>query len=259
MLDEIDRRILRVLQTDGRITNQDLAQQVGLSPAACHERFRRLRERGYITGFAALLDPAMMDRALLIFVEIQLDRTTTETFDQFAAAVRRAPEILECHMVAGGFDYLIKARVEDMTAYRAFLGGTLVDLPGVRETRTYAVLEEVKNTVALPVQGRLEGAPGPPKRVRAKKGVRERPSTSSHGCRLFHSMVTIAHARPRTHRFACSHPAPRAWRLRPSHWFRPVASGWNSDWLGNHPGLGAPTGRHERCQRCSRLGRLVSD
>jgi Lrp/AsnC family leucine-responsive transcriptional regulator len=151
MLDEIDRRILRVLQTDGRITNQDLAQQVGLSPAACHERFRRLRERGYITGFAALLDPAMMDRALLIFVEIQLGRTTAETFDQFAAAVRRAPEILECHMVAGGFDYLIKARVEDMTAYRAFLGGTLVDLPGVRETRTYAVLEEVKNTVALPV------------------------------------------------------------------------------------------------------------
>lgn len=151
MLDEIDRRILRVLQQDGRITNQDLAQRVGLSPAACHDRFRRLRERGFITGFAALLDPVKIDRALLIFVEIQLDRTTAETFDRFAATVRRTPEILECHMVAGGFDYLIKARVEDMAAYRAFLGSTLVDLPGVRETRTYAVLEEVKSTVAMPV------------------------------------------------------------------------------------------------------------
>jgi len=122
MLDELDRKILRVLQVDGRITNQDLAQQVGLSPAACHERFRRLRERGFITGFAALLDPEKMDRALLIFVEIQLDRTTAETFDQFAAAVRRAPEILECHIVPGG-----------------------------RESRTYAVVEEVKNTVVMAV------------------------------------------------------------------------------------------------------------
>jgi len=151
MLDDIDRRILKVLQTDGRITNQDLAAACGLSPAACHERFKRLRERGDIERFAALVNPATVDRALMIFVEIQLDRTTAETFDRFAAAVRRAPDILECHMVAGGFDYLIKARVKDMAAYRAFLGDTLVDLPGVRETRTYAVLEEVKNTVALPV------------------------------------------------------------------------------------------------------------
>jgi len=150
-LDDLDRRILRVLQADGRITNQDLAAQVGLSPAACHDRFRRLRERGYILGFAALLDPEKVDRALLIFVEIQLDRTTADTFEKFAATVRRTPEILECHMVAGGFDYLIKARVSDMAAYRSFLGETLVNLPGVRETRTYAVLEEVKNTVVMGV------------------------------------------------------------------------------------------------------------
>ncbi|MDO9473434.1 MAG: Lrp/AsnC ligand binding domain-containing protein [Caulobacter sp.] len=150
-LDETDRRILRVLQADGRITNQDLAAAVGLSPAACHDRFRRLRERGFITGFAALLDPEKIDRALMIFVEIQLDRTTADTFEKFAATVRRTPEILECHMVAGGFDYLIKARVSDMAAYRAFLGETLVNLPGVRETRTYAVLEEVKNTVVMGV------------------------------------------------------------------------------------------------------------
>ena len=100
---------------------------------------------------SALLDPAQVDRALLIFVEVVLDRTTGEAFADFAAAIARAPEILECHMVAGGFDYLIKARVKDMEAYRAFLGDILVEMPGVRETRTYAVLEEVKNTVRLAI------------------------------------------------------------------------------------------------------------
>ncbi len=149
LLDDVDRRLLRALQEDGRITNADLAKRCNLSPAACHERVRRLRERGVITGFAALLDPALVDRALLIFVEVVLDRTTGESFEAFARAIARAPEILECHMVAGGFDYLIKARVRDMEAYRIFLGDILVKMPGVRETRTYAVLEEVKNTVSL--------------------------------------------------------------------------------------------------------------
>ena len=150
-LDDTDRRLLRVLQADGRITNAELAKQCNLSPAATFDRVRRLRERGYIVGYAALLDPAKVDRALLIFVEVVLDRTTGEVFEDFAKAVRRAPEILECHMVAGGFDYLIKARVRDMEAYRGFLGDILFKMPGVRETRTYAVLEEVKSTVQLPL------------------------------------------------------------------------------------------------------------
>jgi Lrp/AsnC family leucine-responsive transcriptional regulator len=150
-MEDIDRRILRILQSDGRITNQELARQCHLSPAACFERVKRLREKGFITGYAALLDPAKIGLSLLIFVEVLLDRTTEETFERFADHVRRAPEVLECHMVAGGFDYLIKARVKDMAAYRAFLGETLVKMPGVRETRTYAVLEEVKNTLQLPV------------------------------------------------------------------------------------------------------------
>jgi Lrp/AsnC family leucine-responsive transcriptional regulator len=150
-LDDTDRRILRVLQTDGRITNAELAQRCHLSPAACFERVRRLRERGVITGYAALVDPAKVDRGLLIFVEVLLDRTTADAFETFAKAVRLAPEILECHMVAGGFDYLLKARVKDMDAYRRFLGDMLVRVPGVRETRTYAVLEEVKHEIALPV------------------------------------------------------------------------------------------------------------
>jgi Lrp/AsnC family transcriptional regulator, leucine-responsive regulatory protein len=150
-LDDTDRRILRVLQTDGRITNAELAQRCNLSPAACFDRVRRLRERGVITGYAALVDPAKVERGLLIFVEVLLDRTTADAFETFAATVRLAPEILECHMVAGGFDYLIKARVRDMDAYRAFLGDILVRVPGVRETRTYAVLEEVKHSIALPL------------------------------------------------------------------------------------------------------------
>lgn len=151
MIDEMDRRLLRVLQSDGRITNQALAAQCNISPAACFDRTKRLRNSGYIVGTAAILDPTKLDRALLIFVEVILDRTTTDIFDAFRRAVSKQPEVLECHMVAGGFDYLIKARVKDMTAYRAFLGDVLVQMPGVRETRTYAVLEEVKNTTALSI------------------------------------------------------------------------------------------------------------
>jgi Lrp/AsnC family transcriptional regulator, leucine-responsive regulatory protein len=150
-LDEADRRLLRILQLDGRISNQELAQRCHLSASACSERMRRLREQGFIQGYAALLDPVKVGRALLIFVEVVLDRTTAEVFEAFAAAVRRAPDILECHMVAGGFDYLIKARVKDMAEYRAFLGNVLVSMPGVRATRTYVVLEEVKATPVLPL------------------------------------------------------------------------------------------------------------
>ena len=150
-LDPVDRRLLGALQEDGRISNAELARRCNLSPAACFERVRRLRERGVITGYAALIDPAKVGRGLMIFVEVLLDRTTGDMFEAFAETVRRQPEVLECHMVAGGFDYLIKARVGDMDAYRAFLGDVLVRMPGVRETRTYAVLEEVKSTTALPL------------------------------------------------------------------------------------------------------------
>lgn len=151
-LDQVDRRLLDVLQQDGRITNQDLAQSCGISPAACHERVRRLRARGVIKGTVALVEPKALDCGLLIFVEVLLDRTTDDVFRAFADHVRGIPEILECHMVAGGFDYLIKARVSDMEAYRAFLGKILASVPGLRETRTYAVLEQVKETTRLPVR-----------------------------------------------------------------------------------------------------------
>ena len=151
MLDGIDRHILRILQAEGRIATVDLAERCGLSATATAERFKRLVRDGFITGFGARVDPHRLERGLLIFVEVSLDKTTPAVFDRFAEAVRRVPDILECHMVAGGFDYLVKARVVDMPAYRRFLGDILLTLPGVAETRTYPVMEEVKADAALPV------------------------------------------------------------------------------------------------------------
>lgn len=150
-LDKLDRRILSVLQTDGRIATVDLADRVGLAPTTTGERVRRLQKDGFIEGYRARLNPQRLGFGLLVFVEVLLDKTTPDVFDRFAIAVRNAPEVLECHMVAGGFDYLIKIRAPDMASFRAFLGEVLHALPGVRETRTYAVMEEVKNDGPLPL------------------------------------------------------------------------------------------------------------
>jgi Lrp/AsnC family transcriptional regulator, leucine-responsive regulatory protein len=148
-LDRIDRRILRQLQDDGRISNLKLAEAVSLSPTAVLARVQRLTQGGYITGYEARLNPKLLGAGMLVFVEVLLDRTTPNVFDEFRAAVQVHPEILECHMVAGGFDYLIKTRVADMDAFRALAGNVLWQLPGVRETRTYAVMEEVKDSSKL--------------------------------------------------------------------------------------------------------------
>jgi Lrp/AsnC family leucine-responsive transcriptional regulator len=150
-IDKIDRKILAVLQADGRIANVELAEKVGLSPTSIGERLKRLQRDGYIEGYGARLNPQMLGLGLLVFVEVLLDKTTPDVFERFARAVRLAPEVLECHMVAGGFDYLVKARVADLSAYRRFLGESLLALPGVRESRTYAVMEEVKRDAPLPV------------------------------------------------------------------------------------------------------------
>ena len=146
MLDKISKKILAELQNDGRISNVELAARVNLSPAACLERVRKLHETGYIMGYTAQLNPQLLDVSLLVFIEVVLDRTTPEVFDAFKNSVQVIPEVLECHMVAGGFDYLLKTRSADMNAYLVFAGNVLWQLPGVRETRTYAVMEEVKHT-----------------------------------------------------------------------------------------------------------------
>ena len=148
-IDKIDRRILRRLQSDGRISTLKLAESVHLSATAVNERVKRLTREGYILGYHAQLNPQLLGGGMLVFVEVVLDRTTPDVFAAFKAAVKDRPEIMECHMVAGGFDYLIKTRVAHMQAYRDFLGNVLLALPGVRETHTYAVMEEVKNSGAI--------------------------------------------------------------------------------------------------------------
>jgi Lrp/AsnC family transcriptional regulator, leucine-responsive regulatory protein len=150
-IDKIDRKILQVLQEDGRMSNLKLAETIGLSATAVHARTQRLLSEGLILGFEAKLNPAKLGRGMAVFVEVLLDRTTSGVFDAFKAAVQVHDEIMECHLVAGGFDYLIKLRVQDMAAYREFAGRVLWQLPGVRETRTYAVMEEVKESTRLAV------------------------------------------------------------------------------------------------------------
>lgn len=150
--DRIDLQILRLLQADGRLSNLRLAEGVALSPTAVLARTQRLHREGYILGYEARLAPHKLGRGLLVFVEVQLDRTTPHVFEAFKAAVQVHDDILECHMVAGGFDYLLKTRMADMAAYRDFAGRVLWQLPGVRETRTYAVMEEVKHSTRLPLR-----------------------------------------------------------------------------------------------------------
>jgi Lrp/AsnC family transcriptional regulator, leucine-responsive regulatory protein len=152
-IDRIDLKILNVLQQDGRISNLKLAEAVALSPTAVLARVQRLTRDGYILGYEARLNPLKLGAGMLVFVEVLLDRTTANVFEAFKAAVQVQSEIMECHMVAGGFDYLLKTRMADMQAYRDFAGTVLWQLPGVRETRTYAVMEEVKSTTRLALGG----------------------------------------------------------------------------------------------------------
>jgi len=150
-LDRYDRRLLHLLQREGRLPVTAIAERIDLSPNATSERLRRLQRNGIIEGYAAKVSPSALGRGLLVFVEVKLDRTTTDVFETFARAAREADDVLECHMVAGGFDYLLKTRVADMDAYRRFLSASLLALPGVRETHTYVVMEEIKGSGPLPV------------------------------------------------------------------------------------------------------------
>lgn len=148
-LDRTDRRILMVLQSDGRISNVDLAKKVALSPTPCLERVKRLEREGYITGYVALADPAKLNANTLAFIQVSLTSTSTEDLRDFAGRMRSLPEVESCHMVAGGFDYLIKIRCADMQDYQRFLGEQLAAIPLISTTHTYVVIEEVKNETAI--------------------------------------------------------------------------------------------------------------
>ena len=150
-LDRTDRRILNTLQHNGRIANVDLAREVNLTPTPCLERVKRLEREGFITDYVALLDPVKANAALCAYIEVQLTSTTTEAISQFNQQMMDLDEVLECQMVAGGFDYLIKIRVADMQHYQRFLGEKLSAIKGISQTHTYVVIEDVKSQTALQI------------------------------------------------------------------------------------------------------------
>lgn len=151
VLDRTDHKILRQLQGNARMTNADLARSINLSPTPCLERVRRLEADGYILGYVALLNPQKLGAAVVSFVQVLLDRTSPGVFNRFKEQVTLCPEVMECHMVAGGFDYLLKVRTKSMLEYREFLGETLAKMSDIKQTHTYVVMEEVKATHAITV------------------------------------------------------------------------------------------------------------
>ncbi|MGN6086926.1 Lrp/AsnC ligand binding domain-containing protein [Trinickia sp.] len=150
-LDKLDRNILKILQEDGRIAMKDLAERVGLTVTPCIERVKRMERDRVITGYYARVDPAQLGAALLVFVEITLGNKSGNMFDQFRREVQKIPEVLECHLVSGEFDYLIKARIGEMADYRKLLGDILLQLPGAVQSKSYVVMEEIKETLKIAV------------------------------------------------------------------------------------------------------------
>lgn len=145
-LDDFDRKILAVLRQDGRITFTDLAQRVGLSKTPCQQRVRRLVDKGVITGFAAIVDPAKVGLDHVAFAEVKLSDTREAALKQFNAAVRAIPEVEECHMIASSFDYLLKVRTVDIRRYRIVLGEKISSLPHVASTSTFVAMETISET-----------------------------------------------------------------------------------------------------------------
>lgn len=148
-LDAIDLKMLRLLQKNGRLSNAELAQQVDVSPATCHRRTQRLFADGHIKSVRALLAPEKVRRGALIMVGVVLDRSTPDSFAQFEASVTKLKFVLDCHLVAGDFDYFLKIRVEEMDAFNRIHGTQLISLPGVRHTRTFFVMKEVIDNAPL--------------------------------------------------------------------------------------------------------------
>lgn len=150
-LDKLDRHILRTLQAEGRISMKDLAERVGLTITPCSERVKRMETDGVIDGYHAKINPAAIGAKLLVFVEITLNQKSADAFEAFRREVLRIPEVLECHLVSGDFDYLIKARIREMAEYRKLLGEMLLQLPGAAQSKSYVVMEEIKETLNLAI------------------------------------------------------------------------------------------------------------
>ncbi len=151
-LDQIDKNILHVIQREGRIPIVELADKVNLTKSPCLNRLRRLEKDGYIRGYRADIDPHKIGQSHLVYVQVKLHNTTRDTLNEFNQAVRNIPEILSCHMMSGGYDYLLKIRSKDVQSYRLFMADILSDLPGVQQTSTFPVLQEVKESIALVIE-----------------------------------------------------------------------------------------------------------
>lgn len=150
-LDRIDRMILNILQMNGRIAISELAAKVNLSTTPCSERVKRLERDGIIMGYYARLNPELVDKRLLVFLEIKLSAKSGDVFEQVARDLSEIPEVLECHLISGDFDYLVKARLKEMSAYRKLLGNILKKLPASASSHSYVVMEEVKEGLYLDI------------------------------------------------------------------------------------------------------------
>ena len=150
-LDRIDRKILESLQADGRLTNQDLAARVALSPSPCLRRVRALEEAGVIRQYVALLDPPRVGLGMLAYVTVKLEKKGKMPVDQFIRAVQGWPEVIACYSMTGYMDYLMRVQVEDLDHYSRFIMEKLLKQPGVIDIKSNFVLERVKDTTALPL------------------------------------------------------------------------------------------------------------
>jgi Lrp/AsnC family transcriptional regulator, leucine-responsive regulatory protein len=145
----MDLKILRLLQTNGRLGNAEIARRLSMSPATCHRRTQRLFKEKFIERVIARVAPQKVERGALVLVGVVLDRSTQESFSAFEQAVRKLPFVLDCHLVAGDFDYFLKIRARDIADFSRLLGERLIALPGVRQTRTFFVLKEVADNAPL--------------------------------------------------------------------------------------------------------------
>ena len=150
-LGRIDLNILRILQKDGRISYTDLAKQVGLSVTPCIERIKRLERENYILNYGARVSAQKLNQSLVVFVQIRLNHTSQKNFEEFRRSVMDLENVQSCFLVSGNYDYLLKARVADMASYRELLGHRILKLPAVQESTSYVVMEELKDTMDLPV------------------------------------------------------------------------------------------------------------
>lgn len=180
-LDDIDIRILSELQDSGRLSNVDLSSRVGLSPSPCLARVRALEEAGIISRYVALLNPEAVGAGVSVFIQVSLERQSREVLDVFETRIADMPEVMECYLMSGDADYLLRVVVRDTAHLRDFIVGHLSETPGVSQIRSSFALKQVKYQTALPLRGEPKSAPPRPP---AKERPRIKPSARLRGGRL---------------------------------------------------------------------------